>query len=361
MSKSQARQNLRTITAIASKDISDALRSRVILLNLGVLVLLLLLIKFTPRLWKPNRLDFTFYDAGASSLIAALTDQPDIRLFESESQADLIERLNDGDQGPLGVIIPADYDQSIAAGKVPVLRGFLLWSQRNSADTVKAKVEERLEYVSGNPVHIEIEGLVDYAPDAMGEFRITALIVVYALFYIGLFATPQLMMEEKQTKTMNSLLVSPASTAQVVAGKALAGIFFVLVTASAALAFNWTFIVHWDIAILGLLSGALLGVSLGLLLGVIFENKQQLNTWMMILAQPLLISLFLSVIDPIFPQLVRDLLAWIPTVALSLVFRYAFSSGATISQIMTSLGIILGSSILLLMGVMWKVAVTDHG
>ena len=360
MENHQTRRSLRTITAIASKDITDALKSRVILINLGVLVLLLVLIKFAPRLWKPNRLDLTYYDAGDSSLIAGITNQPDIRLFEAESQAELVERLNDGDQGPLGVIIPADYDQTLAAGKVPMLRGFLLWSQRNTADTAKAKVEERLESVSGNPVHVEIEGLVDYAPDAMGEFRITALIVVYALFYIGLFATPHLMMEEKQTKTMNSLLVSPASVPQVVVGKALAGLFFVLVTASAALAFNWTFVVHWDIALLGLLSGALLGVSLGLLLGVIFENKQQLNTWMMILAQPLMISLFLSVIDPIFPQLVRDLLAWIPTVALSLVFRYAFSTGATIGQILLSLGIVLGSIGLLLAMVAWKVARMDQ-
>jgi hypothetical protein len=361
MMNPQNRQNLHTIAAIASKDIGDALRSRVILLNLGVLVLLLLLIKFTPRLWKPNRLDLAYYDAGDSSLIAALTDQPDIRLFEAQSRADLVERLNDGDQGPLGVVIPTDYNQTLAAGKVPTLPGFLLRNRRNSADAEKAKVEERLESVSGNPVHIEIEELVDYAPDAMGEFRITALIVVYGLFYIGLFATPHLMMEEKQTKTMNSLLVSPASAAQVVAGKALAGLFFVLVTSSAALAFNWTFIKHWDIAILGLLSGALLGVSLGLLLGVIFENKQQLNTWTMILVQPLLISLFLSVIDPIFPQIVRDLLSWIPTVALSLVFRYAFSTGATAGQIITSVGIVLGSAMLLLIGVAWRVAATDRG
>lgn len=352
--------SLRTILTIATKDIVDALKSKVILINLGVLVLLLLLIKFAPRLWKPNRLDLTYYDAGDSNLIAALTEQPDIRLFESESQADLIEQLNNGDQGPLGLVIPTDYDQALSAGKVPVLRGYLLWNKRNSTDAVKAKVEERLESVSGNRMHIEIEGLVDYAPDAMGEFRITALIVVYALFYIGLFATPHLMMEEKQSKTMNSLMVSPASVKQVVAGKALAGLVLVLVTATAALAFNWAYIVRWNLAILGLLSGAFLGVSLGLLLGVLFDNKQQLNTWMMILAQPLLISLFLSVIDPIFPQIVRDLLSWIPTVALSLVFRYAFSSGATAGQIVTSLTIVLGSAALLLGMVIWKVTRMDR-
>ncbi len=354
------RQDLRTIVAIAAKDITDALKNRVILINLSVLVLLLLLIKFAPRLWKPNRLDLTYYDAGDSSLIASLTDKPDIRLFKAASRAELIELLNDGDQGALGLVIPADYDQAATSGNVPVLRGFLLWSRRNSADALKAKVEGRLESLSGIPVRIEIDELVDYEPDAMGDFRLTALIVVYALFYVGLFTTPHLMMEEKQTQTMDSLLVSPASVPQVVAGKALAGLVFVLVTASAALAFNWTFVVHWGIALFGLLGGALLGVALGLLLGVLFENRQQLNTWMMILAQPLLISLFLSAIDPIFPQVVRDLLGWFPTVALSLVFRYAFSTGATMGQIATSLAVVLGSAVLLLALVVWKITRMDR-
>ncbi len=360
MTNSQNKQSLRMVVAITAKDITDALKSKVILLNLGVLVILLLLIKFAPRLWKPNRFDLTYYDANDSSLIAALTDDQDVRLFEAKSQSDLINLLNDGDQGPLGLVIPADYDKTLETGNTPLLQGFLLWNQRNSVDTLKARIENRLENLSGNPLRIEIEEIVYLEPSAMGEARTTSLIIVYALFYIGLFTTPHLMMEEKQTKTMNSLLVSPASVSQVVAGKALAGLVFVLVTASAALIFNWTFVVHWNLAILGLLGGALLGVSLGLLLGVLFENKQQLNTWMMILAQPLLISLFLSTIDPIFPPIVRDVLGWFPPVALSLIFRYSFSTGATLPQIATSLGNVLGSTALLLALVAWKVARMDR-
>jgi ABC-type Na+ efflux pump permease subunit len=360
MTNSQNRQNLQTIAVIASKDIADGLKSKVILVNLGVLVVLLLLIKFAPRLWKPNRLDLAYYDAGNSSLIAALYDQQDVRLFKAESQSALIDLLNDGDQGPLGVVIPADYDQTLSNGNVPVLGGFLLWNRRNAEEELESRIENRLESISGNPLRIEIEKIVYLEPEAMGESRTTALIVVYAIFYIGLFTTPYLMMEEKQTRTIDSLLVSPASVPQVVAGKALAGLAFVLATASAALVFNWNFVVHWNLAILGLLGGALLGVSLGLLLGVFFENKQQLNTWMMILAQPLLISLFLSVIDPIFPQFVRDLLGWFPPVALSLIFRYSFSNGAALSQIAVSLGIVLGSTALLLALVAWKVARMDR-
>ena len=90
------------------------------------------------------------------------------------------------------------------------------------------------------------------------------------------------------------------------------------------------------------------------------SNPLPAQTWMMILAQPLLISLFLSAIDPIFPEIVRDLISWVPTVALSLVFRYSFSSGAAIGQIMTSSAVVLGSAALLLSTVRWKVARMDR-
>ena len=127
-------QSPRIVYTIASKDIMDALKSRVILVNLGVLILLLLLIKFAPRLWKPGRMDLTYYDAGDSSLITALSNQEDVRLFEAQSRAALIELLDDGDQGSLGLIIPTDYNQSLDAGNIPVLHGFLLWNRRNTGD-----------------------------------------------------------------------------------------------------------------------------------------------------------------------------------------------------------------------------------
>ena len=64
----------------------------------------------------------------------------------------------------------------------------------------------KIENSEANAIQIEIEEFVYHAPDAMGEVRTTALIIVYALFYVGLFTTPHLMMEEKQTKTIKKII-----------------------------------------------------------------------------------------------------------------------------------------------------------
>jgi branched-subunit amino acid transport protein AzlD len=83
-----------------------------------------------------------------------------------------------------------------------------------------------------------------------------------------------------------------------------------------------------------------------------------MNTWTMIISQPLLIPVFISMIDPIFPETMRNINSWVPTVALSLLFRYSFSSGATEAQVLTSL--VLVSAMLVLALVVWKVRRLDR-
>lgn len=95
-------------------------------------------------------------------------------------------------------------------------------------------------------------------------------------------------------------------------------------------------------------------------MGLLFENRQQLNTWTMIIFQPLLIPLFLSVIDPLFPEGVRQALYWFPTAAVSLLLRYSFTNGATMVQILTSLGVVVGSAFLVFALVVWKVRRMDR-
>ena len=98
-----------------------------------------------------------------------------------------------------------------------------------------------------------------------------------------------------------------------VAGKALAGVFYCLVTAAAVFAFNAALIVHWGLAILAAIFGSLFTVSLGLLLGSIFENKQQMTLWGFLLLNVMLVPAFLSIMTDLLPRAVTDLIRWVPT------------------------------------------------
>ncbi len=361
MNSQQISNNLRITWAIATKDIADALRNKTILTIFILIAFITVMLKGVSILWGVGHIDIVVYDAGSSGLVTALENSPEYRLHRSTSIQEFEELMNDGDSGKLGLVIPSDYDQALETGSRPEIGGYVLWEHRNSTADLKADFEEQLTELTGSPVSIHIEGTVFHAPDSMGSIRLASLTLVMALFYIGMLTVPHLMLEEKRTKTLDTLLISPATVRQVVSGKALAGMFFVLTTTLVVLAFQWALVVNWGVTILALLSGALLAVGLGLLLGLYFETKQMMNTWTLILSQPLLVPVFLSMIDPIFPEALRNINSWIPTTALSLLFRYSFSSGATDTQILTSLAVVMGSALLVLALVVWKVRRMDRG
>ena len=64
MAATRFRDNLRRVLAIASKDIVDAFRNRTILMNLVVTLVIVVLVKLAPTLWKPGRIDITVFELG---------------------------------------------------------------------------------------------------------------------------------------------------------------------------------------------------------------------------------------------------------------------------------------------------------
>jgi ABC-2 type transport system permease protein len=360
MNSRRISDTLRITSAIAIKDIGDALRNKTILTIFVLMAFITVMLKLVSNLWESGPIDIVVYDEGSSQLASALDGSPEYRLYPSTSIQDFEELMNDGDSGKLGLVITSDYDQALDSGSPLELSGFVLWQFRNSAANLEEEYEEQLTDLLGSAVSIEIKGTVFHEPESMGAMRLASLTLVMALFYIGMFTVPHLMMEEKQTKTLDTLLISPATFPQLVLGKALAGLFFVITTTLVVLVVQVPFVVQWGITLLALFGGALLAVGLGLLMGLYFETKQMMNTWTMILAQPLLIPVFFSMVDPIFPETLRSINAWVPTVALSLLFRYSFSSGATEAQVLTSLAVVLVSAMLVLALVVWKVRRLDR-
>lgn len=115
---------------------------------------------------------------------------------------------------------------------------------------------------------------------------------------------------------MEVLLISPAGAGQIVLAKALTGLLYCLLAAGLVLAASAPTVVHWDIALLAALCGALFTVSLGLLLGVILNARQQLIVWSAVLMIPLFLPVITSetLADLQAPALVVQAIALVPTV-----------------------------------------------
>jgi ABC-type Na+ efflux pump permease subunit len=349
------RENLRRILVLAWKDVVDALKNKSILLVALVTIALFGAYKMVPMLWNLGVTEMVVFDAGNSALTTVLEESTEFEIRRTTSFAMFMDYLRDGDEGAMGLIIPAGFDDATPSGENAELRAYILWEHRSSTAHLKQEYEERLESITARPISIRVVGNVVPEVDSMGAVRVASLSFVMAIFFIGMLTIPHLFLEEKRTRTLDSLLISPVSIPQIVLSKAMAGILFVLVAASIVMIFNRMYVVHWGLVFVSIISSASLAVSVGLALGTYIEHKQQLGIWVMILAQVLLVPVFLSTIDPLFSEGIRKTLSYFPTVALTLLFRYAFTSGADAMQISTSLGIVAASFALVMGLVIWKV------
>lgn len=194
-------------------------------------------------------------------------------------------------------------------------------------------------------------------PVSLGMVTIQAVIMILLM---GIALVPSLLFEEKQTKTLQALLVSPASIGQVVAGKALAGAFYILVTAALILAISWADVTRWGPAVLFVIGGGAFSVAVGLVLGSFYDKQQDVVGPMVLLLLVLVGALVARLLGVELPALLERVLSWVPSVALAEVFRAAFLETVPVNQVLTNLWLVLAVSLPLYALVICKVGRSDR-
>ncbi|MGD8753987.1 MAG: ABC transporter permease, partial [Anaerolineales bacterium] len=189
---------------------------------------------------------------------------------------------------------------------------------------------------------------------------ITALTAITVTLLVGINLVPTLMVEEKQTRTLEALLVSPASISQVVTGKAIAGLFYMLVATGVVFSINFSGVVHWDIAALFALSIGVFAVAVGLVLGSIFKRLQDMTGWSMGVTLFLLGAMFVDMLNVQVPTFVEAIIPWTPSVALLDLFRSVFLEVPPWERIWGDLGAVFVISMILFGVVVWLVRRMDR-
>ncbi|UCF61018.1 MAG: ABC transporter permease [Anaerolineaceae bacterium] len=329
------RQSLRIIWAITAKDIVDGLKNKTTLSTILTTLFVAAIYKFLPMLDSGGALpNLIVYDQGGSSIVAMLEESTEFNLVEFSSRERMERFLTEEDTPALALVIPPDLDQELTGSATPEVEGYILhWVSESDAEELKTVYEGEISEIVGHPIRIHIEGNIVYTePDSLGLAFLVSLALVIVITMIGISFTVNLMFEEKQTKAIDALLVSPASSGQVVMAKFLTGLLYCLLGAVVVLALNSSIITHWWLVILGVIVGSFFTVGLGILLGSIFEVRQQVMLWGFMIFIPLLLPLFLPIMSAILPKTLIDIFSWIPTVALDKVFRVSFSAQAPLSQ-----------------------------
>jgi len=346
---------------IGTKDILDALKNKSSRSNLIILVGIVVFFYWLGSL-RPFDKDVSvvIYDKGKTSLMiesATLANGAKYTTREASSLPEMERKMANKN---LGLVLPADFDQTLASGVTPVLSGYIFWVDRMKVTRLEAKYSQAFSEILRQPVQVVIgQNIILPQSDVDGMQSTVAYQMIYFVFSTALLLIPHLMLEEKQTKTLEALLTSPASPGQVVLGKALAGFFYILVIGGLALALFSLFIVHWALALAAFLGNALLAVGLGLAVGSFIKSMKQMGLWMVVL-------ILFVVIPPLFhmePNLkagIRMALTWIPSSALASLFRFSCSTGITPVQLWPNLALVAVSIAAVFGLVIWKVRRSDR-
>ncbi len=347
---------LRIVWALAAKDIVDALKNKTTLSVVLSTLFIVVLYRLLPGLEAGPRPVMLLYDPIGSGLLDTLAYSQALDVRDYGSPAALEAALRRSDVPRLAISVPAGWPQE------PVVDGYVVhWVSRQDALELQALAEHELSAAMGRPVRVRLAGHTVYtAKDSGGYPFVAAATLAVAVIVVGVSLVGHLILEEKQARTMDALLVSPAGSVEIVLGKAVAGLFYGLTAVAVVLAVNAPLVTHWGLALLVGAAGALFGVSCGLLLGTLASSRPQFQVlaWATIL--PLLFPVFLAGMAGLMPPGALAVLDWVPTVALSQAVRVAFAEEAPLADFGPELAMLLGGAAIVLAVVAWRLRHADR-
>jgi ABC-2 type transport system permease protein len=355
---------LTNIWIIAVKDIRDAFKSRLIL----SLILVLGFMVATPSLIsvflvQPDS-SIAIYDSEASKLLQALEGDPTFAVREATSQEDLQFLVGSSGLGPgvdAGLLIPAGFDDGWVAGTPPGVQLYVSWANRGELQTLADRLARLSSELLGLDEPLSIESQIVYPSTGgfqmLGFLGMTSVLIITM---IGLYLVPHLLLEEKLTKTLDALLVAPATIRQVVAGKTLAGMFYMFISAVIVFLGSWSAIVHWEVAAIFALAAGLISTAMGLVIGTFFDRGQDALGLMIVFIFLLYGALIVDLVGLDIPGFLQPLIAWIPTTSLTRMLWFCYAETVDWGLIGQFVGRIVAVSVPLLGLVEWKIRRMDR-
>ena len=325
---SSFKTNLRIILAIAWKDILQGWKNKVILSSIITSLFLVIFYAYLPDLTRSDELPLLLiYDKSETIEKDELLNIDNFSVRLVTDQNDFLFLLRDADSPCIGIKFDENYAKTAIGSKV-VLEGFYpYWMKASQISELTSSAERELSVLMGRDLELKTTDNIIYpAMDnyAYGKTFLTTSGLLIQLTLMGLSMAPQLIVEEKETRTLQAVMVSPARLSHFILGKGIAVIFYSLLTAAISFIFIGPLVIHWGLLIPILLLVMLALITPGILLGALLKSKKQISIWIWVVFIPTLLPLFLSVVR-ILPDSLLKIVDWWPTVVISRMLRLGFT------------------------------------
>lgn len=347
------------IFTIAFKDITQAFKDRVILgVIIGVLMLILPSQLLPIILQNEDIPRAVIYGSEPTALANKLTEHEDTVAYSVKNLPDLKDEITSGRSSIIGLVLPDDYSAKISENEKIIIDGYLAhWINPDEAALLIQHYEEKIHLLTDSPVEITIVDAQVYPDeDTRGTQVMFILQMINAMLTLTLVLVPQLIITEKETHTLDAMLISPANLSDLVIAKGLAGGFYATIAVLLIIPMNLMIIAHWPLLIMSVVSGIVFAVLTGLLVGLLFGNYQKasMSMWIMglLFIAPAFIKLIMTVtLPPLFDAIVN----WLPSGQLANLLLMSLMKTVDIRAALLGLGSIWVVNLILFGFNLWQI------
>jgi len=276
---------IKILLAFVKKEIFHILRdTRTLVILFGMPIALVLIFGYTVTNEFKNA-SMVIYDQAKDDLSKALIEKvTSSGHFQLAGTANHIEDLEAGFKSgsvKIGIVIPDQFEQRFYRDYDATIQIITDATEPNYAATLTNYVSQMVlsfqkekSGVEKGPYQIEVKSRMFYNPELVGAYNFIPGVVALILMLICAMMTSLTIAKEKETGTMDLLLVSPLPPMLIILGKVAPYAFLSFVSALLVFAMGYYI---FDVPILGslplLLSLCLLYLLVALALGIFISTK----------------------------------------------------------------------------------------
>jgi ABC-2 type transport system permease protein len=258
---------MKGIGRILRKDLALGPRSPFVLYAFVLPVVMTLLIRGVFGGLFDSNPRLAVVDQGSSQITAQALELEGIDVTVVD-EADVLRRRVEAHDFDAGLVLPPGFDAAVASGARPELVLYISGESLASDRVVLAVTAiDLVRGVAGEPAPVEVD-VVSFGEESLElSVRLLPLIMIYAVALAGAMVPALSLVEEKENRTIDALLVSPVEVREVMAAKALLGIILALATGVMTLGINGAFGGEYLAIVAALTVGAVMMAEVGVILG----------------------------------------------------------------------------------------------
>ncbi|MDW5551265.1 ABC transporter permease [Methanosarcina sp.] len=283
--------NLNVVLAIFRKDLITSVKNKNLLIILLTPVFLSLLFNSAISLTDNTVVPVAVYDEGYSDdFIGYLSSRSNYDVTIADSVVKSEELLYNQKVAAI-MLVPEGFSADIKSGLTPSLNIIVNPYEAKSVIFLQTYKDIIMDFAGQRyPVNITLNML---SGNLQSRFNIPVWIM-FTVIFVGMMVLPNTLTTEKEKKTLEAILVSPASEKDVIYGKSLFGLFLTILISLVIIIINKGFVGNFLSVTVFIILGSAVFTGLGLLIASYADNYSSASLFSTVCMAPMILLALLT-------------------------------------------------------------------